>query len=114
MLCLGEAPQATVASYLPHLIAAQPLAIAVFGVNSELAFDNLLQLLSTPSESMPHIMTSRLDEPALSDALDAFLAGTWPSSERFNEWDDYVIVVLGEQTFCEQCVVNAKHHHNPM
>jgi hypothetical protein len=84
-----------VKALLKEMIAEQPLAIALFGRDSGLAFDSLLRLLGE-EDGKNHIMTYHLPESDLDGAIEDFLQTTWPSEDRHSEWESYGIILLGQ------------------
>jgi hypothetical protein len=72
---------------------AAPLAIVFFGVGARTAFDVALDLQS--KLDAPHVMTKRSASGDLSEAIDDLLHATWPSEDRFDEWETYSILVVG-------------------
>lgn len=76
---------------LVALIAQNPLAIGLFGINARVAFDILISELSDGVQRR-HIMTRVSKDSEIEAAVEELLQATWPSEERFDEWTDYAIV----------------------
>src|SRR5947209_357467 len=87
-------------SFLDVLSGSLPLAIAVSGPDSRAVFDYMLRLLGSKSLGA-HIMTKLCDEGNVSDALNCFFWSTWPSEERFDEWKNYSVVAVGDESYQE-------------
>lgn len=76
------------------LIAQNPLGIVIYGVNAGAAFDALISELAD-GVLRPHIMTGLSEEKDLESAIEGFLQATWPSEDRFDDWNDYAILNVG-------------------
>jgi hypothetical protein len=85
---------------LQSVLSSAPLALAVAGVNSRSAFDNLINFVATP-KSGPHVMTGLFETSDVSEAASLFLRSTWPANDRFDDWRRHVILVIGDtNSFC--------------
>ncbi len=74
------------------IVRATPLAAYVCGPVSERIFDSLLE---SSGANSPHIM-SRYSTEKLEDTLEEFFASTWPSEDRFDQWEEYAVVAFGQ------------------
>jgi len=79
--------------FLARVVMKEPLAIALFGHGARTAFDVLIRKLSR-TRTTRHIMTKIIEGVALDAAIRDFLSATWPSTDRFDEWDDYAILTI--------------------
>jgi hypothetical protein len=80
---------------LRSVIASCPIAIAVAGVGSEAAFDDLVEVASDCTDSR-HIMTAHIDDESLDDIAEGFLFGVMPAEERFEEWEFLAILIVDD------------------
>lgn len=81
-------------NWLRALVSSQPLAIAVAGAGARRAFDDLIELLSTP-EPGEHTMTGVFDTADVKETISGFLYSTWPAEERFDNWKKLAVLVVG-------------------
>lgn len=94
-----------------QLAASNVLSVTVAGEKSDDAFSLLLQTLG----SLPmrrHIITgiikdADVKDPAedsliVKDAVEEFLIGTWPDEERFDDWTEYRIILIGKPGLAQQ------------
>jgi hypothetical protein len=79
---------------LEDIAKQSPLAILVAGHNAEPAFDLLLHWLDQ-NQGQQHVMTKIYKGRDLSELAHEFLASTWPSEDRFDEWQNYTLVSHG-------------------
>lgn len=79
---------------IESLVIQAPLAIVLAGEAADETFDYLLNILDRyPTEK--HVMTKLCTQIDLSEILMDFLSATWPSEDRFDEWRDYSLIVIG-------------------
>ncbi len=81
--------------FLSDLIASEPLAIVLFGLEARRAFDLLIDVLSH-SHLTRHVMTKLIEGPAPDEAILDFLHATWPAEEQFDNWKKYSVILTGE------------------
>ena len=74
-----------------------PLGIFIAGNNSRRGFDRLLSILSSKNDNK-HIMTGFFDKKSIEENLELFLISSWPSEDRFDEWENYNILMVGHET----------------
>ncbi len=84
------------------LINGKPLGISVGGKRVDKSFSLLLETLSTPSNSTSHIMTGVIGDVSLSEAVSNFLIATYPDDLRFDDWQEYQIIAIGDKALQEQ------------
>jgi hypothetical protein len=87
----GSIPADAVLALLRTLISASPLAVMLFGVNARIAFDALISELGD-GVNQRHIMTGLSEENEIEAAVESLLQATWPSQERFDDWNEYAIL----------------------
>lgn len=75
--------------HLGDLVAGAPLVLFVAGSQADTAFDYLLERLADESLA-PQVMT-RSSKGTLSECIEEFFRGTWPSEDRFDDWTTYLI-----------------------
>ena len=94
-------------SIIDRLISGIPLLIQICGKDSEKYFDYLLETLSNRIDQK-HTMTvwSYEDKDNISEWLFDFFECAYPDEERFDEWNEYRILVLCEELFAEE-ILNA-------
>lgn len=89
------------------------LNITVAGWKVDDAFSALITTLSVlPTEK--HIMTSKIAESDIKDqiedsvviknTIEMFLVNSWPSIERFDDWEESHIVVVGDSNLSQEIV----------
>jgi hypothetical protein len=83
-----------------QLAHSSPLAIAL-GPGTRGFFDALLDCVSR--EAGPVIMTKTLDGN-LAEAVDEFLVATWPSEDRFDDWQRYTVVALNNRGVVDEVI----------
>lgn len=96
---------------IKRLAASKPLNLTIAGARSDDGFRILLETLSALPTNK-HIMTGVLtntdvkdpeeDSPIVKDAIEQFLIATWPDEERFEDWSEYQIVVIGRPDLSQQ------------
>lgn len=78
--------------FLRKVINDNPLSIVISGENTEENFDALLRLQSL-SQHHDHIMTYS-EKP--SECLDMLFLSAWPAQERHDNWQNYMILEIGD------------------
>lgn len=82
------------------LLARSPLALAVHGAGSKVAFDAMIDLVSSIRDLCEeHVMTWPLDDLDLADAGEVFLTTVLPNEERWDTWRRHDVIVIGERSF---------------
>jgi hypothetical protein len=89
---------------IKKLASSGVLNITIAGWKADEGFSTLLTIL----DHLPinkHIMTGVIDDTdikdpiedsiMIKDAIETFLASSWPDEERFDDWTEYQIVVVG-------------------
>ncbi|MBC8044067.1 MAG: hypothetical protein IAF08_11575 [Rhizobacter sp.] len=87
--------ETTLKSFFEKIISRMPLSVMIAGRNAEQHFDLLLHLLST-NQHEKHTMTYLGEEDELKNTLWQFLHTSYPAEERFEEWKEYLIMIVGE------------------
>ena len=93
------------------------LNITTAGWEADESFSTLLTVLATlPINN--HIMTGVIkdtdindpieDSLMIKDAVETFLVSAWPSEERFDDWTEYRIIVVGRPDLSREI------HHSVM
>lgn len=75
------------------LVAADPLAILIGGVDPEALFDELLGALDVERE--PRLLLTKFSEHNRQQCAEEFLHATWPYDSRFDEWLAYEVISYG-------------------
>jgi hypothetical protein len=83
-----------------QLAQSSPLAIAL-GPGTQGFFDALLDCVSRVDGAA--IMTKTL-EGDVADAVDEFLVATWPSEDRFDDWQRYTVVALNNRGVVDEVI----------
>jgi hypothetical protein len=83
-------------SALEVLASKQVLGITVAGEKVGNSFSIMLDTLG--SLAGPHIMTGVSREQNMASVVEKFLVATYPSEERFDEWQGYSFIVVGNDT----------------
>jgi hypothetical protein len=96
---------------IKRFAATKPLNITIAGTRSDDGFRILLETLSALPTNK-HIMTGVLtntdvkdpeeDSLIVKDAIKQFLIATWPDEERFEDWSEYQIIVIGRPDLSQQ------------
>jgi hypothetical protein len=83
-----------VRALVKELVSQQPMAVVVHGSEARAAFALLISELSdgTPRK---HVMTKLSQTNDFGTAIEELLHSTWPSEDRFDDWTQYSIVVVG-------------------
>jgi len=81
------------AGIMKEIIVRQPLGIAIYA-NADF-FDDLIDLLSNLNSPEKQIMTQLVDE----DEIEDFFYANWPSEERFDEWQGYLVYIKGDSKY---------------
>lgn len=96
-----------------RLAANNVLNITIAGEKSDEGFSVLLETLGSLSLDK-HIMTGIFsgtdvkaplkvkDALIVKDAVERFLISTWPTEERFDEWREYRIIIVGKPNLSRQ------------
>jgi hypothetical protein len=96
---------------IKELAAKNALNITVAGERSNESFSILLETLG-PLPLRKHIMTGVFestnvkdaveDSLIVRDAIERFLMATWPDEDRFDNWTEYRIIVIGRPDLSQQ------------
>jgi hypothetical protein len=94
---------------LDHLAlgSPSPLLVQICGKNSEKYFDHLLEKLSRKNHER-HTMTLWSDEDNINEWLVDFFECAYPSEERFDEWNEYRVLVLCGELVSEKILNSIK------
>lgn len=80
--------------FFNNLLETVPLAVHFAGKNSDkyfgLIFNNKIL-----NENKKHTMTYVTEENKVNEWMSDFLYSSWPSEDRFDEWKDHRIIVIG-------------------
>lgn len=87
----GRVPESDLIRFV---LEKEPLAVVIGGSGAEHFFDLLLAALAR-TKPVRTIMT-RFVEMDVAAAAENFLHATWPSEDRFSEWQTYVALTFGE------------------
>jgi hypothetical protein len=89
---------------IKRLASTNVLNITIAGWRADEAFSMLLTVLA-PLPTNKHIMTGVISDTdikdpiegslMIKDAVETFLVSCWPDEERFDDWTEYQIVVIG-------------------
>jgi hypothetical protein len=79
------------------LCEVTPLVVTVSGANASTAFVVLLDELQ---QALPRVqvMTKSSAGESFREVVEDLLTATWPSEERFDDWSNYSILVVGKNT----------------
>jgi hypothetical protein len=61
-------------------------------------------LIDCVSRETGHVIMTRTLEGNLADALDEFLVATWPSEDRFDDWQSYTVVALSNHGLVDEVI----------
>ncbi len=100
MLCFGalEITDSELKKFYEYLAQAHPLTILICGKNSENNFSTLLNSIYS-KKSRKFIMTALNKDKNMREWIEQLFWATWPSEERFDEWKENRILVIGDDSF---------------
>lgn len=76
------------------LLATRPLTLVFYGRGSEALVEKFIQYLNqNPQKEFTFVLHSH--ESRLEDALEDFFISAWPPQERWDDWKEYLVLVLG-------------------
>jgi hypothetical protein len=73
----------------------KPLSLVVSGERADESFSLLLETLSYLPPASYHIMTGSIENTDMSEAVSEFLIATYPEELRFDDWQEYRVVAVG-------------------
>lgn len=85
-------------SFYEQLAQSHPLTILICGKNSENNFSILLDSIYS-KKSKKFIMTAVNKDENMQEWIEQLFWATWPSEERFDEWKENRILVIGDDNF---------------
>lgn len=82
--------------FFNNLLKSAPLVVHIAGKNADKYLTNILnnRILN---ENKKHTMTYLTEEHKNIELISNFFYASWPSEERFDEWKDYKIIVIGNK-----------------
>ena len=103
LLCFNNCKTNTneISAFLEKVVPLNPLAIIIAGKCATDYFDEVLNYLDSRSGRL-QIMTGVNESSNQDDWQTEFLQATWPAEERFDGWNEYAVVAIGDTIFQEQ------------
>jgi hypothetical protein len=100
LLWLGDSSWKTrdLKAMIIRLAEKKPLAIVVAGERTNESFEVLLETLSV-IETPDHIMTGVIHHD---DSISDFFVATFPDQLRFDDWQEYFVIAVGNQDLQQQ------------
>jgi hypothetical protein len=92
-----------VTGFFRRVALALPLAVKLYGPASDELLGRMLEHFDA-ERPLLHIMTGTCYAQDVKEAVEDFLAATWPEEERFDDWRSYSIVVFGDVQFCDDVI----------
>lgn len=77
------------------------LGISVAGKRADDSFDTLIETLG-PMELPKHVMTGAYDSGDVDDDVSDFLVAAIPDEARWNDWQEYRIIAVGDSNLQQQ------------
>ena len=83
---------------IEELSDGKPLSLVVGGERVDESFSVLLETLSYLPPTSYHIMTGSIESADMSEGVSEFLIATYPEELRFDDWQEYRIVAVGDSS----------------
>ncbi len=93
LVCFEKVELMAMDRVIKMIIKKTPMGIAIY--KEKRAFDSLLRNLQYHYDPQFHITTQYISE----NNLDDFFFSNWPVESRFDDWNNYVVIISGNEKF---------------